>query len=101
MTEELSEKDVQNLIAQVKHPAIDRTLVELGIVKSVSVEDKKVKILFAFPFPNIPIGDQLISSIVDVVEGHGWETGTETTIMTPEEVQRFLSMEQQGWTGGV
>ena len=96
-----SEENIQNMVAQVKHPAINDSLVNLGIVKNVSVEDGKVKLLFAFPFPNIPIGDQLIKSVTDVLAQQDIDTETEVVVMTQEERNRFLALEQQNWTGGV
>ena len=37
MTATLSEMDVHQAIGQVKHPAIDHSLVDLGIVKDVTI----------------------------------------------------------------
>ena len=96
-----SEENIQNMVAQVKHPAINDSLVNLGIVKNVSVEDGKVKLLFAFPFAGIPIGDQLIKSVTDVLAQQDIDTETEVVVMTQEERNRFLALEQQNWTGGV
>ncbi|RKZ08321.1 metal-sulfur cluster biosynthetic enzyme [bacterium] len=100
MANGLTEDDVRKAIAGVKHPAIDRTLIDLGIVKSVSMEGEKAKVVFAFPFPNIPIADQLIASVSEPIRELGIEVDVETTVMTPEEVERFLQMERESWTGG-
>jgi len=97
----ISKEDVQKAIAQVKHPAIDFSLVELGIVREVSVKDNKVKIIMAFPFPDIPIGDYLVNSVKDPIEKLGAKVEVEVTIMTQEEREKFLAMEQEKWKGGV
>ena len=55
MTKNISEQDVHEAIAKVKHPAIDCTLVELGIVKDIEVKGDKVVVTIAFPVPNIPM----------------------------------------------
>ena len=99
MAKNISEKDILDLLAKVKHPAINRTLRELGIIKDLSIKDNKVLITMALPFPNIPIIDQLVSSIKEPIEKLGVEVEVKQTIMNQEELQAFLKMEEDGWTG--
>jgi len=101
MSREISEEDVRKILADVKHPAIDRTLLDLGIIKSVTVENDNVKILLAFPFPNIPIGEQLIKSIREPLDKQSLAVEIGITVMDEEEVHKFLAMEQEGWKGGM
>ncbi len=86
-------------IKEVKHPAIDRTLLDLGIVKHVSADEEKVYVTFAFPFPSIPIADTLISSISQPLQAIGATVLVDMVLMTEEEKQKFLQMEQEAWTG--
>ena len=51
MAKEKSEEDIRQVVADIKHPAIDRTLVDLGIVKEIAVKGNKVLFLWLFPFP--------------------------------------------------
>lgn len=53
----------------------------------------------ALPFPNIPIMDQLISSIKEPIDKPGIEVEVKQTTMNQDELQRFLTMEQEGWKG--
>ena len=99
MTKNISEKDILILLDEVKHPAINRTLRELGIIKGLSIKDNKVLITMALPFPNIPIIDQLVSSIKEPIEKLGVEVQVKQTIMNQKELQAFLKMEAEGWTG--
>ncbi len=94
---EISEEKVRNAVAQVRHPAIDRTLMELGILKDITVEGDKVIITLAFPFPGIPIRELLIESVREPVEEMGAKVEVKTTVMTAEELQTFLAMEQEAW----
>ncbi|MCW3137002.1 MAG: iron-sulfur cluster assembly protein [Methanophagales archaeon] len=94
---EISEEKVRNAVAQVKHPAIDRTLMELGILKDITVEGDKVIITLAFPFPGIPIRELLVESVREPVEEMGAKVEVKTTVMTAEELQAFLAMEQEAW----
>ena len=100
MSAKASEEDIRQAIGQVKHPAIDRTLVDLGIVKDVVVQGNKVMLTVTFPFPGIPLATHLIGSVRAAVENLGAEFDYITTTMTKEEVRKFLAMEQDGWIGG-
>ncbi|HHE75236.1 MAG TPA: DUF59 domain-containing protein [Desulfobacteraceae bacterium] len=100
MSSTVSEKDIRQAIAPVKHPAIDNTLVDLGMVKDVEVKGEKVTLTLAFPFPNIPIEGLLINSLQQPLKKLGVEAEIKTTVMSPEELQKFLAMEQAGWKGG-
>ncbi len=96
-----SEADLRQVIDQVEHPAIARTLVDLGIVRDIVIEGAKVDVTFALPFPNIPIKDQLINSIALPLRDLGAEVDVKTTVMSEPEVQSFLAMEQKAWKGGI
>jgi len=93
----ISEEKVRNAVAQVKHPAIDRTLMELGILKDITVEGDTVFVTLAFPFPGIPIREMLVESVRKPVEELGAKVEVKTTVMTAEELQAFLAMEQEAW----
>ena len=94
---DISEEKVRNAVAQVKHPAIDRTLMELGILKDITIEGDTVFVTLAFPFPGIPIGELLIESVREPLEELGAKVEVKTTVMTAEELQAFLAMEQEAW----
>jgi metal-sulfur cluster biosynthetic enzyme len=98
MDNELQEK-LENAIASVKHPAIDLSLTTLGIVKDIKITDEKVEVTFAFPFANIPIGEQLIRSVQIPVNNLGAVFDYQVVIMTEEEKQRFLQLEASAWKG--
>jgi len=95
----MNEKKVRKILAEVKHPAIDCSLIDLGIVKDISVENEKVTITIAFPFPNIPIGDQLVRSVQEPLEKFGLDVKVKTTVMNQEEVENFLKKEEENWRG--
>ena len=92
-----SEEDVHNKLEEVKHPFIDCTLTELGIVKNLMVNDNNVVATIALPFPNIPIKDKLISDVKTALETLGAKVETKITTMTQEELQNFLVLEKKNW----
>ncbi len=98
--------DIKNLpqnladaLTKVKHPAINFSLIELGIVKEVSVDKKTVYVTFAFPFPNIPIEGALVNSIAAPIKELGYDLDHTIIIMNEEEKQSFLDLENKGWKG--
>jgi len=102
MAKEKSEEDIRQVVAEIKHPAIDRTLVDLGVVKEITVKGNKVLVTMALPFPGIPtqVKDYLVNSVVEQIKKLDVEVEVELTIMNQEELQAFLAMEQESWKGG-
>jgi ATP-binding protein involved in chromosome partitioning len=97
-----SEEDIRQVVAEIKHPAIDRTLVDLGVVKEITVKGNKVLVTMALPFPGIPtqVKDYLVNSVVEQIKKLDVEVEVDVTIMNQEELQAFLDMEQESWKGG-
>jgi ATP-binding protein involved in chromosome partitioning len=99
MATDISEEEVRRAIADMKHPEIDRTLVELGMVRDVAVEDNRVMLTMVLPFPGIPIKDLLVQSLREAVARPGVEVEVKLADMTQKERDTFLLMVQQGWIG--
>lgn len=101
MTEEISLDEVQRLIGQVKHPAIDSTLVELGMVRDVALDGRRATLTLAIPFEAVPqqIRDMLIGSLQRAVEALGVELSADVAVMSEAERQHFLETEQRNWKG--
>ena len=99
MTKNVSEEDIRSILEKIKHPAIDRNLLDLGIIRKFEIEADKVIITMALPFPNVPIIDQLINSVKEPIEKLGLEVEVVQTVMSEEELQNFLRLEQENWKG--
>ncbi len=95
----MTKHDVLNELEKVGHPTINYSLIKLGIVTDVELNDNKVSVVFALPFPNIPIADTLISSIAHSVKLLGLDFEYKIRIMTEEERKRFLQLETEAWKG--
>lgn len=91
--------EVMQAISDVAHPAIDNSLVNLGIVKDLFVEDGTAFVTFAFPVANIPIEDRLVRSIHDPIQDMGMKFQYKIVIMSDDERSRFMQLEQAGWKG--
>jgi len=101
VTESISQEDVRQAVGEVMHPAISRTLVELGMVKDITLEHGKVTLSLALPILGIPasIKDYLVNRLRQAVVGLGLEAEVRVTEMNQEERQAFLAMEQESWKG--
>jgi len=95
----MTKEDVINKISNVMHPAINYSLVKLGIVNDVKVKNNSATVFFALPFPNIPILYDLIFSISQPIMNMGLEFKYETRLMTEEEKNEFLRLEAEAWKG--
>ncbi|MEN8137770.1 MAG: iron-sulfur cluster assembly protein [Bacteroidota bacterium] len=91
--------DVIDVISGVQHPAIANSLLNLGIIKEVELKDNVANVTFAFPFPEIPIADQLVYSIYEPIKALGVDFNYDIITMTEEEKARFMKLEAEGWVG--
>lgn len=99
MAKNISEQEVRQTLSRIKHPAIDHTLIDLGILKDITIRNDKVELTLAFPFPEIPIKDYLINSIREPIKKLGAEVEVKIDVMNDEERQAFLAMEKKSWKG--
>ncbi len=94
-----TKEEVLTLISGVMHPAINYSLTDLGIVKEINMNENTAEVLFAFPFPGIPIAEVLVNSIAQPILSEGIEFKYKIDLMTPEEKDKFMKMEAEGWKG--
>jgi metal-sulfur cluster biosynthetic enzyme len=101
MVNNISLQNVQEAIGKVTHPAISRTLVDLGMIKDVSLHGTEARLTLLLPVLNIPapVKDYLVNSLREVVAALGVRLEVEIAQMNEEERQAFLAMEQESWKG--
>ena len=63
----ITDKQVVDALREVTHPEIKRNLVELEMIRDVSVEDGSVTLTLALPFAGIPIKDDLVRVVKGAV----------------------------------
>jgi len=63
----ITDKQVVDALRGVMHPEIKRNLVELEMIRDVSVEDERVTLTLALPFAEIPIKDDLVRMVKGAV----------------------------------
>jgi metal-sulfur cluster biosynthetic enzyme len=101
MVTNISLQDVQEAIGKVTHPAISRTLVDLGMIKDVGLRGSEVRLKLVLPILNIPapVKDYLVNSLREAVAALGVQLEVEIAEMNEEERRAFLAMEQESWKG--
>ena len=101
MAGNISEEDVHQAIKQVMHPEINRTLLELGMVKDITLKNDEVRLTLVLPFLGIPVSikDDLMNSLRQVVMKLGVKIEVRVAEMNQEERLAFLAMEQENWKG--
>jgi Mrp family chromosome partitioning ATPase len=88
MSRQISEEEVRQALAQVMHPEIARSLVDLGMIKAVTVENGKVGVTVALPFLNVPIKDGLLGSVREAVERLDASLGVEVEAVEMSQKER-------------
>jgi len=99
MATNVSLQDVQQAIGKVTHPAISRTLVDLGMIKDVGLRGSEVRLKLVLPILNIPapVKNYLVNSLREAVAALSVRLEVEIAQMNDEERQVFLAMEQESW----
>jgi len=95
----ISEEDILQAIKEVMHPEIDRTLVELGMVKGLTLKNNEVTLTLALPFLGIPVPvkDYLTNSLRQAVMKLGVKVQIRVTEMSQDERLAFFAMRQERW----
>jgi len=83
------------------HPEINRTLVELGMVKDITMKHNEFTLILMLPLLSIPISikDYLINNLRQAVIKLGAKIKIRVAEMNREERLYFLAMEQESWKG--
>lgn len=103
MDDQLSNQTIHEALGKVEHPAISATLLDLGMLKNVTVTpNREVTFTLVLPFQNIPdnIRDYLINALGSAAQSAGGElSGVNLDLMNDEDRQHFLKVEQENWRG--
>ena len=59
----ITNEQVLNALRQVMHPEFKRSLVELGMIRDISVDDSQVAFTLVLPFKEASIRDDLLRSV--------------------------------------
>jgi metal-sulfur cluster biosynthetic enzyme len=96
-----SEKEISQALAEIKHPEIDCTLVDLGMLQDISMKSKKITVTLKLPVMGIPIQvkDYLVNSVNQALANLDVSLEGAITLaqMSPEERSQFFTMARANW----
>ena len=84
----LMEKEVIEAMSKAMHPETDYSLLDLGMIKEVSVEGQTVRVTMNLPFPKVPIKDHLVQLVKDAIAKKDEAAEVELRFATMNEAER-------------
>ena len=91
----MSAEDMRDQLNQVRHPEINQSLTELGMIGKIQKQKNKWIIELKLPFPQVPILSILIASIQEALKEY--DTEIITAVMTEEEKEKFFALARKNW----
>ncbi len=95
----ISQENVNQSLAEVVHPEIDYSLVDLGMIKDVVFNENEVSLTLKLPFSKIPIRDYLIKVIKKALADLDQAVEVELAVveMDSQERDEFMKKAKKGW----
>jgi metal-sulfur cluster biosynthetic enzyme len=96
---ESTQSDIKQALSKVMHHEISYSLIDLGMIKDVVCEERKVGLTLKLPFPQVPVRDLLIDIIKKTLSDLNSSIQVEINIgqMSQEERENFMKMAKEGW----
>jgi ATP-binding protein involved in chromosome partitioning len=88
-------ENIKMLLNKIKHPEINNTLIELGMLGNIEKKGKKIIVELKIPMLEIPIRELLTNLIKDSLKD--FEVDTEFSVMDDEERTNFFRLANQNW----
>lgn len=61
-------KEIKNILKNAMHPELNISLIDLAMIRDVTVKDTKVIVTLTIPFLHVPIKDDLIKIVKDTIK---------------------------------
>ena len=84
----LTQEDVMAVMSNTIHPEIDYSLVDLGMIKDVRVQQNTIQVTVHLPFPAVPIKDHLVQIVRNAIAEKDAGADIEVTFATMNEAER-------------
>lgn len=87
---------IKKALEKAMHPEFDKSLIEFGMIRDIKIEKNKIIIVLVLPFLHVPIREQLIKIIEDIIkENFSIIPNIEIEEMNQEEKRKFGEMVKQ------
>jgi len=77
----VSAKEIKDVLKKAIHPELNKSLVDLAMIRDVIIKDSKITVILVVPFLQVPIRDELISIVKDTIKK---EKGIEAEVIVKE-----------------
>jgi len=93
----VDEQRVHQALREVKHPESGHSLMELGMIRDIRIDDKQVRFTVVLPFMNVPVKDQIVGEARAAVERLPGvkEVDVELAEMTQKERTHFMAAQEK------
>jgi len=93
----IDEQRVHQALREVKHPESGHSLIELGMIRGIRVDDEQVRFTIVLPFMNVPVKDQIVGEARAAVEGLPGVKGVDVELaeMTQRERTHFMAAQEK------
>ncbi|MCD6568192.1 MAG: DUF59 domain-containing protein [Dehalococcoidia bacterium] len=103
MADSISTQQVQQALKEVRHPEINNTLSNLGMLGDVSITGNRVTVTLMLPVLEIPaqVRDHLTNTLSQALVALNADLQAEFNLveMGQEKRAKFLAMAREGWLG--
>lgn len=92
---------IRKILKKIEHPETAKTLFELGVIKDITIKNRKVSLTLNLPLKEVPIKNFLIETIKRALKEEAPDIIIEINLkeMDPEEKLKFIKMAREGWGG--
>jgi Mrp family chromosome partitioning ATPase len=96
----VKEEQVLEALRPVIDPELQRSIVDLGMVREIDVEGKQITVTLALTVPNCPLRDQIADAAAQAVDALGDDLAVEINLTAMTDQERAQMREKlQGETG--
>jgi ATP-binding protein involved in chromosome partitioning len=89
-------EEIKKALEKAIHPEFDKSLIEFGMIRDIKIEKNKIIIVLVLPFLHVPIREQLIKIIKEIIkENFSIIPNIEIEEMNHEEKRKFGEMVKQ------
>jgi len=64
----VSNEEIKDILKKTMHPELDKSLVDLAMIRDIAIKDSKVTVTLVVPFLHVPIKDDLIKIVKDAIK---------------------------------
>ncbi len=90
----IDERQIRQRLRDVMHPELERDLVDLGMVRDITIDDASVVITLALPFKEVSIKDDLVRATEKAITDYAPHAGVSVRVIEMGQKERAAFMAQ-------